>query len=563
MTRSRNLRAVAALFWAGNRNKLLAGALLSLATVLCGIALLGLSGWFIAATAIAGLSVATALAFDVFAPSAGIRFLALARTASRYGERIVTHDATLEVLAELRERLFRGWAVAGAARAMMARPARLLFRLTIDIDALDSLYLRVMVPLFSAAGAALVAGLALGFIDVRLGLGVALFLLAVGLGLPAFAARHAERPARRRAHALEVLRARSIDLVRGQGELVMAGRLDAQSMSIAEADARLADADDAMNRTETGVSVALGVAGAVLLAAVLLVVATLAEAGQIGAPVAALALLVALTATEPFTALRRGAVELGRTLMAVRRVGPRLNGEESAPANKTPQDAGIAIRLEGVTARHPGAAEVALADVSLRIERGERIALVGQSGAGKSSLLSVIAGELAADQGDVASLPATLFTQRTELFHDTLRGNLALANPAADDDAMLAVLGAAGLSRHLANLPAGLDTWLGEGGAGFSSGQARRLAMARLVLRDAPVWLLDEPTEGLDRETANDVIARVANYASGKTLMVSTHIRREAEGADRILHMNNGRIVADVRRGTADYESLLDGLRPD
>lgn len=343
----------------------------------------------------------------------------------------------------------------------------------------------------------------------------------------------------------------------------MAGRLDAQSMSIAEADARLADADDAMNRTETGVSVALGVAGAVLLAAVLLVVATLAEAGQIGAPVAALALLVALTATEPFTALRRGAVELGRTLMAVRRVGPRLNGEESAPANKTPQDAGIAIRLEGVTARHPGAAEVALADVSLRIDRGERIALVGQSGAGKSSLLSVIAGELAADQGDVASLPATLFTQRTELFHDTLRGNLALANPAADDDAMLVALGAAGLSRHFATLPAGLDTWLGEGGAGFSSGQARRLAMARLVLRDAPVWLLDEPTEGLDRETANDVIARVANYASGKTLMVSTHIRREAEGADRILHMNNGRIVADVRRGTADYESLLDGLRPD
>ncbi len=563
MTRSRNLRAVAALFWAGNRNKLLAGALLSLATVLCGIALLGLSGWFIAATAIAGLSVATALAFDVFAPSAGIRFLALARTASRYGERIVTHDATLEVLAELRERLFRGWAVAGAARAMMARPARLLFRLTIDIDALDSLYLRVMVPLFSAAGATLVAGLALGFIDVRLGLGVALFLLAVGLGVPAFAACHAERPARRRAHALEVLRARSIDLVRGQGELVMAGRLDAQSMSIAEADARLANADDAMNRTETGVSVALGVAGAVLLAAVLLVVATLAEAGQIGAPVAALALLVALTATEPFTALRRGAVELGRTLMAVRRVGPRLNGEENAPASKTPQEAGIAIRLEGVTARHAGAAEVALADVSLCIERGERIALVGQSGAGKSSLLSVIAGELAADQGDVGSLPATLFTQRTELFHDTLRSNLALANPAADDDAMLAALGAAGLSRHLASLPDGLDTWLGEGGAGFSSGQARRLAMARLVLRDAPVWLLDEPTEGLDRETANDVIARVANYASGKTLMVSTHIRREAEGADRILHMNNGRIVADVRRGTADYESLLDGLRPD
>ncbi|WPZ15073.1 thiol reductant ABC exporter subunit CydC [Nitratireductor rhodophyticola] len=563
MTGNRNLRAVASLFWSGNRSRLLAGALLSLATVLCGIALLGLSGWFITATAIAGLSLATALAFDVFAPSAGIRFLALARTASRYGERIATHDATLEVLAELRERLFRGWAVAGAARAMAARPARLLFRLTNDIDALDSLYLRVLVPLFSAAGAAVVAGLALGFIDIRLGVASSLFLLAVGLGVPTIAARHAQKPARRRAHALEVLRARSIDLVRGQSELAMAGRISAQRGAVAEADRRLAEADDAMNRTETGVSIALGIAGAVLLAAILVAGAELAEAGRISAPVAALALLIGLTATEPFAALRRGAVELGRTLTAVRRVGPRLRAQDNTPANNEPDAAQTAACLTHVTAAHPGAAFPALADVSLQIEQGERIAVIGASGAGKSSLLAALAGEMALVDGAVASLPAILFTQRTELFSDTLRGNLALANPAAGDDEMHVALEAAGLSRLLERLPFGLDTMLGEGGTGLSTGQARRLALARLLLRDEPVWLLDEPTEGLDRETANDVIARVGRFAAGRTLVVSTHIRREAEGADRILRMERGRILAEARRGTAEYSSLLDGLRPE
>lgn len=563
MTGNRNLRAVASLFSSGNRNRLLAGALLSLATVLCGIALLGLSGWFITATAIAGLSLATALAFDVFAPSAGIRFLALARTASRYGERIVTHDATLEVLAELRERLFRGWAVAGAARAMAARPACLLFRLTNDIDALDSLYLRVLVPLFSAAGAAVVAGLALGFIDIRLGVASSLFLLAVGLGVPTIAARRAQKPARRRAHALEVLRARSIDLVRGQSELAMAGRISAQREAIAKADRRLAEADDAMNRTETGVSIALGIAGAVLLAAILVAGAELAEAGRVSAPVAALALLIGLTATEPFAALRRGAVELGRTLTAVRRVGPRLRAQDNTPANNEPDAAQTAVYMAHVTAAHPGAAYPALAGVSLQIEQGERIAVIGASGAGKSSLLAALAGEMTLVDGAVASLPAILFTQRTELFSDTLRGNLALANPAASEDEMHAALEAAGLSRLLQRLPDGLDTMLGEGGTGLSTGQARRLALARLLLRDAPVWLLDEPTEGLDRETANDVIARVGRFAAGRTLVVSTHIRREAEGADRILRMERGRILAEARRGTAEYSFLLDGLRPE
>ncbi|MCO5338642.1 ABC transporter ATP-binding protein, partial [Delftia tsuruhatensis] len=189
---------LAALARMAPRRLWLGGALLALLTVLMGMALLGLSGWFITATALAGLLPATAIVFDVFMPSAGIRLLALGRTGTRYAERLVTHDATLAVLAALRERLLRSWATPAAALSLRLRPARLLQRLTADVDALDSLYLRLFVPLLAATGATLVAALALGLMRWWLGLALAAWLLATGLGSARWLAGRARRPAVRR-----------------------------------------------------------------------------------------------------------------------------------------------------------------------------------------------------------------------------------------------------------------------------------------------------------------------------------------------------------------------------
>ncbi|CUA86776.1 thiol reductant ABC exporter, CydC subunit [Chelatococcus sambhunathii] len=558
----RQLRPVAGLFLSGSRAMLIAGVLLSVATALCGIALLGLSGWFITATGIAGLSAATALAFDVFVPSAGIRFLALARTASRYGERLTTHDATLAVLAALRERLFRGWAQPGAARDLVKRPARLLFRLTLDIDALDSLYLRVIVPIIGACAVALAAGVVLELMQPLLGLSAAGFLILAGAGLPAAAAVAARRPARRRAHGLEVLRSRAIDLVSGQTEWIMAGRLAARQDGLAAADRYLSESDDALNRIEVRTGAGFAVAGALLLAGTLVAVALLAESGTIGAPVAALGLLVTLAAMEPFAALRRGAVELGRTLIAAGRIAPRLASPLEAAGPVAPP-AGVAARLEDVTVRYPGAARPALDAITLTIGEGERIALIGASGAGKSTLLGLLAGEVAPQAGQVARRAATLLTQRTELFQDTLRDNLRLADPRADDARLIEALDAAGLRDDTEALPNGLDTRLGEGGHGLSGGQARRLALARLLLRPTPLWLLDEPTEGLDGMTARDVLARLGGSAGDRTIVVATHIRREAEAAERLVIMDRGTIAAIIARGEPGFQAALATLRPD
>lgn len=559
MTACRDLRLVLRPFLAEQPKPLLLGALLAAVTVLAGMALLGLSGWFITATALAGLHAATAFTFDVFMPSAGIRLLAVGRTASRYGERCVTHDATFAVLAALRVRLFLGWARPEAARALSMRPARLLFRLTSDIDALESLYLRLIVPAAAAFGAALLAGTVLGFMHVGMGIALAAWLVAAGWGIAYAVARRARRPAVRRAHAIESLRARAVDLVAGQTDLVMAGRIDAQRQALMAADAQLARADLALNRLEAASGFAFASAGTLTLGGVLLAAGALVGEGVIGAPAAALAVLIALTATEPFAALRRGALDAGRTWLAIRRLAPRM-GEEP---ETIPRDSVDAVSVQGLAVAHPGSRAEVLHGVALDVRPGERIALIGASGAGKSTLLAAIAGEVAALQGRLSGPACCLLTQRTELFQDSLRDNLRLADPQASDERLWQVLQAAGLDNDVRALRKGLDTRLGEGGLGLSGGQSRRLALARLLLRPVPLWLLDEPTEALDAPTAHDVLQRLVAHADKRTVVVATHLRREAAVADRLVCLKQGRIVADLHRGSAAFDAALCALRPD
>ncbi|MDN2702848.1 ATP-binding cassette domain-containing protein [Janthinobacterium sp. SUN100] len=540
--------------------KLIGGALLAALTAVSGMALLGLSGWFITATSIAGLHASTAILFDVFGPSAGIRLLAIGRTGSRYAERLVTHDATFAALASIRVQLFRGWSRPEAASRLLRQPAKLLFRLTADIDALESLYLRLLVPAFTALCAALLAGVALGVMQWQLGLGLAAWLLAAGGGISWSVARRARRPAILRSRAIEKLRSGAIDLVAGQTDLVMAGRIDAQCAALARIDRSLAQADFTLLRLETAAGAAYGVAGSATLAGVLLAVAALVQQQALSVPAAALALLIALTAVEPFAGLRRGALEAGRMLLAMRRLAPRLEQQDVATL---PLDAAPGLRLEHVSAAHAGSHVAILHDVSLHIAAGERVALIGPSGAGKSTLLALAARELAPLSGKVSAPRACLFTQKTELFQDSLRDNLRLADPAASDAQLWAALQAAGLADEVRALAGGLDTMLGEGGLGLSGGQARRLALARLFLHESTLWLLDEATEALNAGTASDVLQRLRARCEGRSLLIATHLRREAALADRLLRIRDGRIVEELRRGTDGFEAALAGLRGD
>ncbi len=556
------LPALRAVLAASSRRMILGAALAAL-TVLAGMGLLGLSGWFIAATAIAGLQVISALTFDVFMPSAGIRLLALGRTAARYGERLITHDATLAALAHLRERLFRGWAAAQDIRDLLRRPARALFRLTSDLDALESLYLRLLVPACAALGAAVLAALVIGVMAPWLGIALGVWLLAVGVAVTAGLSLRARPPAVRRALITERLRAQAVDLVSGQTELVMAGRLASHCEALQQTDRRLARADRHLHRLDVAAGAVYGVAGSLTLALVLLGVGILVDHGRIGTAGAALALLIALSAMEPFAALRRGALEAGRTWLAARRLSPYCGDSQHASLLAEVPEPGYAISLRQVSARYPDSPVDALQSLSLTLAPGERVAVVGPSGAGKSTLMALAAGELAPRQGTIRTLPYAWLSQRTDLFQDSLRDNLLLADADADDDSLWRALGSAGLASDVRTLHARLDTRLGEGGLGLSGGQARRLALARLLLQPHTLWLLDEPTEGLDAPTAADVLATLHTLGSGRAWLLATHLRREAVLADRLVLLRGGRIEAEFPRGSPGFDAALAALRPD
>ncbi|MGE4336135.1 MAG: thiol reductant ABC exporter subunit CydC [Pigmentiphaga sp.] len=565
------LRLFAQLYLRQRRWLAVAGIALASLTVLAGVGLLALSGWFIAATAVAGLTTATAMAFNIFGPSAGIRLLTLSRTAARYGERLVTHDATLAVLADLRGKLFLGWAKPQAARRLLSHPARLLFRLTTDIDALDSLYLRIAVPLASSVAVAVLAGLLLGVLDRGLGLFFGVWLLACSLLVAPWQARLARPSALRRTVLAERFRTHAIDLVSGQADLLMTGQLPRQQAALLREEAALARADDEHQRAEASGLFVQGMLSTLTVFLALLAVAWLMERGRIDVALATLCVLAVLAAFEPMAALRRGMLDWGRTQLALVRLAPRLGGEappvpHASDTSPSPSTVGhpaplVDIRLRGCVFAQPGSATATLANLDLRIAAGERVALIGHSGAGKSTLLMALAGELPVLEGHDEMPPNTWLTQRTDLFHDSIRANLRLANRDADDAQLWQVLEQAGLGEL--QLPHGLDTLLGEGGLGLSAGQGRRLALARLLLRPVPVWLLDEPTEALDADTANALLDTLFALAGPRTVVMATHLRREARHADRLIELAGGRVTHDVRRGEPVFDLLLRSLRPD
>ncbi|MEG0923245.1 MAG: ATP-binding cassette domain-containing protein [Comamonas sp.] len=563
------LRPVLALFLqSSHRKQLLSGVLLAIATVLAGMALLGLSGWFLTACYVAGLSTATALMFDVFAPGAGVRLLSVLRTAARYGERVTTHDATLRVLAELRVQLFSRFAANDIALALRQRPARLLYRLTSDIDALDAVYLRLLTPAAALLASALVTGLALGlFLDWRSGALVACIIVAGGVACIAWCMRRGFVSAIRRSVAGEHLRAAVIDAVGGQTELVMAGSYARQINKVTSAEHQLYAADMALNRTEAIAGITIAMVGHVATAAALLCGAWLAHQGQIGAPIMALATLLLLAALEPLLNIRRGAMEAGRTLLAARRLGPQLKNSAAEPTVLAPR-AGVAVDIINASAQHPQALQPVLSSIKLCINDAEWVVLAGASGAGKSSLLALIAGDLPYSAGQVARQSCASLPQRTELFHDTIAGNLRLAKPDAADEELWAALATAGLAEHVQALPQRLSTMLGSQGAGLSGGESRRLAVARLLLHPAPLALLDEPTEGLDRTTAAQVMQSLAQWQGARcakglgAIVMASHLQREARFADRIVWLEGGRIAAQAQRGTPAFDDLLQRLRP-
>lgn len=555
------------------RGRLLLGTLLMAATAAAGIGLLALAGWFIAATALTGLllSAGIAASLEVYVPGGGIRFFAVARTVSRYLERLYNHDSVLRLLADLRGGMFQVMARLDEQTLSRRRASEWLNRLTADIDTLDSLYLRLLAPPGVAVLAIIGLALLIGVFLPWAGLVVAVLLLLLWLLLTLGQARLGMAASQRRVASLDALRGRSIEHVQGLAELSTYDSLAAHRETIHHHE-RVLYADQRHLARHTALGKALVDAGIGATLLVTLWLASLAYySGALSGPLVVMMPLAVLALGETLGLLPAAFTQFGATRAAARRLNA-LGAEQGAIVDpRSPQElpAGTpALCFDAVSLRYPQALTPALDGVSLTLGGGERLALLGASGVGKSSAALLATRLIDPQAGQVTladhALPALaldsvrrcvgLLTQRGELFDDSVAANLRLGAPQASDERLWQVLAMVELDRW-AHAAQGLETRVGESGRQVSGGQARRLCLARLVLAEPRIVVLDEPFSGLDAALAERLARRLDEWLSGRSLLLLCH-QRDGQplamlGVRRWLRLANGRVVGkgDIARG--------------
>ncbi|MFD6924008.1 thiol reductant ABC exporter subunit CydD [Streptomyces sp. NPDC059944] len=501
------------------------------------------------------------------------RAFGIGRAVFRYAERLVSHDAVLRMLADTRVAVYRRLERLAPAGLRTTRRGDLLSRLVADVDALQDYWLRWLLP---AGAAVLVSAVSVGFTAWLLpeaGAALAVGLLAAGVGVPLVTGAVARRAERRLAPARGALATQVADLLTGTAELTVAGALPARTAATRRADSVLTRiASRGATATALGDGLTALVCG-LTVAATALVGAQAVAAGRLDGVLMAVVVLTPLAAFEAVMGLPLAAQYRQRVHKSAERVyevldapGPVREPERprQAPASPFP------LRLEGLRARHAGQRRDALAGLDLTLDEGRRIAVVGISGAGKTTLAQVLLRFLDTEagtytlggvdayglDGDAVRRLVGLCAQDAHLFDSTVRENLLLARKDATEAGLRDALGRARLIDWVDGLPDGLDTLIGEHGARLSGGQRQRLALARALLADFPVLVLDEPAEHLDLATADALTADLLAATEGRTTLLITHRLAGLDAVDEVIVLADGQVV---QRGGFTELSAVEG----
>ncbi|MGR5140953.1 heme ABC transporter ATP-binding protein/permease CydC [Photobacterium sp. DNB23_23_1] len=531
------------------------GMLLGLGTLLAAMSLLTLSGWFITASAVAGLTIARET-FNYMLPGAGVRGFSIARTAGRWGERVVSHNATFKLLAGLRLFFFRKLTPLIPGRQTNLRDADLLNRLVADVDAMDHVYLRLVNPLLiGVIGLLAITGF-LAWFDVTIGLTLGAILLSLMLILPVLFYRLGKSNGETLTMAKATYRVKMLDWIQGNAELLLFNAEERYYQAALNEQQALLDAQRKMANLT-------GLANAILMAATgwtLVLITWIAAdgiAGQAPDPFVAMVAFATMASFELMMPVAGAFQYLGQTLTSARRLNEIIEATPDTPFDPNGHTAEVegTLDLQNISYTYYGSDEPVLRNISLTIGKGEKVALLGRTGCGKSTLLQLITRNWDPQQGqitlDEVPLPQwqeaplrqaiTVVSQRVDVFNGSLRENLLLAKPQGTDEEFCNVLTNVGLDALLEGK--GLDTWLGEGGRQISGGERRRIGIARALLHDAPILLMDEPTEGLDRRTEQQIIALLLEHAKDKTVLFITHRLVGLEHMDHICLMDEGEII--------------------
>ncbi|MCC4785250.1 MULTISPECIES: heme ABC transporter ATP-binding protein/permease CydC [Vibrio] len=540
------------------------GMLLAFATLSASIGLLTLSGWFISASAVAGLTIARET-FNYMLPGGGVRGLAMSRTAGRWGERVVSHNATFKLLTDLRIFFFKKLAPLIPGRISNLRDADLLNRLVADVDAMDHVYLRLVSPVTVGVFGIFFLTLFLMWFDSSLGLILGSILLIMLLVWPILFYKLGKRNGGELTQNKADLRVTTLDWIEGYSELTLFGAEERYRNAILETQRKLM-ANQFVNANLTGMASAALMLFNGLTLVLMLWLAADGVGGNAPDPFIALMAFATMASFELLMPIAGAFQHLGQTLSSARRLNevilsePEVQfAEEKLDINK-PLD----ITFSNVTFNYPDSERSVLNAVDLTIPATNKVAIVGQTGSGKSTLIQLLTRYWDPKKGyiSIAGIELTqwnesqlresisVVSQRVDILNGTLRDNLLIARPEATDDHLANILKDVGLEKLLENNA--LDSWLGDGGRQLSGGEKRRIGIARAILHDAPILLLDEPTEGLDKQTEQSIMALFEKHFEGKTVIFITHRLIGLESMDSIVLIEQGEIVEN-----GSHEQLL------
>ncbi|MBY7805900.1 cysteine/glutathione ABC transporter ATP-binding protein/permease CydC [Vibrio fluvialis] len=531
------------------------GMLLAFVTLCASIGLLTLSGWFLSAAAVAGLTIARET-FNYMLPGAFVRGFAMGRTAGRWGERVVSHNATFKLLTDLRIFFFEKLAPMIPGRVSNLRDADLLNRLVADIDAMDHVYLRLISPVtVGVLGIAALTTLLCWF-DMALGLTLGSVLLVLLLVWPVMFYKLGKRNGAELTQHKAEMRVATLDWLQGYSELTIFGAESRYRDAIYAAQEKLL-ANQKVNASFTGLASALLLLANGWTLVLMLWLAADGVNGQAPDPMIALVVFATMASVELLMPIAGAFQHLGQTLTSARRLNEIILSEPDVkfPSEETRHSGQFDISFENLTFNYSGGEQPALKDVSLTIPAGNKVAIVGQTGSGKSTLIQLLCRYWDAQQGDIriagtrlqewkeSDLRAAIsvVSQRVDILNGSLRDNLIMAKPTANDSELSAMLERVGLGKLL-EAP-GLDAWLGDGGRQLSGGEKRRIGIARALLHNGPILLLDEPTEGLDKQTEQQIMALFKSHFENKTVIFITHRLVELETMDAVCLIEQGEIV--------------------